>query len=551
METLMKNYKSLIIFLLSLFASSLETYGTRYDADEINTSSCGTKRSRETAENEGEPPSKKVCEITWFMPIKPVQFTPTKLVSPVADDLINHILSFFNNNDQDKYLNDAGKSLVFSLNNALRDHAMTLYTEKNTNFHKPWHSRSNLDLPNARILYIFNGRMVRLLGLFNNLSIGYVTDTDRREFFRLHAKIVSVPRTNNLPSLPLKYAEYLTLHEKCLHPAPFANTVQNNLQTLKHKKLEEISDELTTVASMNDSALLPNETALYFHFSEFVGNDLQPRQHSLFSEVTSHLMQALTLNLKNLKTLIPPATADHWEQIIDLEPLPTLFELQRAAASHEVAKKYLEEARYREKSLKFLEAFGEKPLFSDYRALSIAFLQAGKTTIPGQKAGCFVQSAGYCETGITIALKKHATLYHDIALVCFKAGKATTLPDRRAGYFEKAAEYSEKSVTIKQQEQKAITGDDYRTISTSYFLAGTFSTEKKDKITYYERGMRYCFLAAEAHQLNKDIKGLEKLVILCKKSLEELIRERVENTELHQATCKKYETSLENLKKGL
>ena len=288
------------------------------------------------------------------------------------------------------------------------------YSEANkAERHYPW--QDNLSL-NPSTVYILNTRMLRILGLYNNIMCynNMAEDRDRIRFERLCDQFANTPLFS-APPVAVNYVTMLRCDVEFRNLTPFQLPFRNDFQKALETKKQKSIDKLSRIANQLNP-VLQNEATLYFHFCQFVYSLAIDQLTSLkntplFGQLNGSLMRVMDQELLSLKQTPGLSNAGYfakiWKKIIDLESMATIRQLGAAAYSyfqigygatdHQVKLESLtKSAKYLEEQLSALRNAGQIPTAFDYAKIASAYFQIGVHATDHQvKLESFAKAQGY------------------------------------------------------------------------------------------------------------------------------------------------------------
>lgn len=345
-------------------------------------------------------------------------------------------------------------------------------TANEGNKHKGW--QDNLSLAPSTV-YVLNQCVQEILGWYTDIQMDRADAVDRIRFERSCAHFQKVPYFAK-DSIVVQYVDFLKLHLACTKPSQLQASLGNPLRRRMLVREEDCTEKFASIVGQENVAF-QNETALYFHYNQFVlklgAVPLANLKNSeSFKQLDNSLMAVMADNLLALKATPGLSGSSEfveiWEQIIALEPALTIYQLGIAAKSYSHAgfqvlpkddekflavEMYEKAIKYRKKKLNAIKAAGQSPTFYDYKDIADDYCYAVLgASDPLVKFKNFEQAASYCEEGLKNTQRPYGEYYEDTALAFSQIATNVAGPSVKAENIEKAIMYYEKAAKLWEEE---------------------------------------------------------------------------------------------------
>jgi hypothetical protein len=460
------------------------------------------------------------------------------------DPLDKEVCSHFN------FQQDQGAILALSATNKQQNQfwEQKYKLENASRHHYQWQENPDLS---ARALYVHNTHMRTILGYFVNITLGQVTDLDRRRFATLCHQFEQTPLFNKT-SLPVEYVKLLRQY------APFVKggALEKSCITSTNGLIEPtviMTDKFymlfqpSNFTSQN-KLVLQNEFVLYIHFHQHVqktkiGLEIADRYSPNFENghigreiataergitqcewLDSSLMSVLNPKLIELKSL--QGLNDHsifgdtWSKILELEPAPTIRQYDFAARRQKDLCHYAKAGEIFNQKLIAIRKSGQIPTTNDYQNTIDAYDTVGLTTRDNDdKVKHFLKAAKYTKEKIKDHNHKKAETiesYRLLIIYFMRAGEDEKNDYDKAHYYAEAATHGKERFKLLEDAGQSRKAYDYSFMGYIHFSAGQYAKDVTNQTAYFSEAKQYYERALEVDlseefqlEMHEEIKRIE------------------------------------------
>lgn len=405
----------------------------------------------------------------------------------LPNEIIILILNFADSEKNHASFSFVNKGLfkIFNLEN--------YYAEQNKNAgHLPWRSTGG-KITQQRTLYFFNVNFHTLLGLYTDIKCyNFTAEIDKIRFERIYNKIMMAPFFD-IKDIPKAYATFL--HKDRHHPcfeSPYPN--QEDIECQK-AKLEVYhfftADQETHLGSPNECAIANHffccveSKPLLYKFAPIYCTIKDKHERCSLFDLTSEQILSLKRHLCLGRSELSAARfVESWDQLINLEPIPSIYQLSSAQNSNLSAAEEAHKAGNKTKAVEFnKKAARYSQMINDHY----------------EKAAEHSDRRIYCrDQSIQGLVLSDYDLAAKASAIAGGKHSAEKNPVKAVHFYENAAKFYEAKVDYLAAIDRYPEPLDYRNVATANSTAGHIYFEHRN----YEKAVGFYINAAKFYELD-------------------------------------------------